>query len=135
MEYALLANRVVSALTMEDTDHSERSEALDQAMEFIETMLRAEDFGKSLQISDDSYKSALAYSEGLQALRFSLPAGLDPNGQDPNLMVSELLSTAKRLRHGEGVANAALDQLSSFFRTVRDATLESGRVEIEKVSF
>src|SRR2546425_11448195 len=120
LEYALLANRVVSALKVNETDSDERFQALDEAAGFLETMLRAADFGKSLQISDDSYKSALAYTEGIQALRFSLPRTVNTN-PDPDQLVNELLSTAKKLRKGEHVPEYAQNNLALFFRFVRDS--------------
>jgi len=134
LEYALLANRVLSALTMKETDQDERLQALNEAAQFLGTMLRAEDFGKSLQISDDSYKSALAYSEGIQALRFSIPHAADAANPDLNQLVKELLVTAKKLHEGQGVAHEAQDQLALFFKSVRDSSLESGGMVIEKVS-
>lgn len=133
MEYALLANRVVSALMMKETDHQERLQALDEAARFIETMLKAEDFGRSLQISDDSYNSALAYSEGIQALKFVLPGPVEREGPNPTQLVNDLLSTARKLHQGEGVSDAAQEQLALFFKSVRDSSLESGDLVVERV--
>jgi hypothetical protein len=134
LEYALLANRVLSALAMKDIDQDERRQALDEATQFLEIMLKAEDFGRSLQISDDSYKSALAYSEGIQALRFSIPHAADADNPDLNQLVNQLLVTAKKLHEGQGVADEEQDQLALFFRSVRDSSLESGGLVIEKVA-
>jgi hypothetical protein len=134
-EHALLSNRVVSALVMEEvTEAEERREALAEAVLFLNNIIDAKDLNRSLALTDEAYRSALAYSDGMKVLDVRT-SRKGKNAPDTEKEVKHLLSTALALtKHAKVVADDR-QRLIAFFRQVRNLTLQGNEKTIERVCF
>jgi hypothetical protein len=135
LDHALLANRVVSVLEHpQTTDATEQRQVFNRCLNFIEMMLKGHDFSQSLQVSDDSYREAQAYGEGVRALRLTVGTTYDENS-DPGSFLRSLASTAKKLSEGENASEPEIAPLLGFFRSVRALSMNENRDPLERVFY
>jgi hypothetical protein len=135
LEHALLANRVVGALSGErrDVDLEERRRALVDAGGFFDVILKGRRFTQSREVCAESYHAAVAYGDAIKAVEL-LPA--TQNGQSElGELLNALASTVIDLQAGKRVQPGKVDELVGFFERVRDVCLCASNRPLEKLKF
>jgi hypothetical protein len=132
LEHALIANRVLAALASNDLTSQESQDAVDDGLQFLESVLKGGQLATKRSIEADSYKAALAYGEGVKAFELVERPG---ENADPTPYLEELLRYASALREHPTHNEEAVEGLKSFFRTIRDIALASSERPVETVSW
>ena len=133
LEHALVANRVLAALASNDLTSRESQDAVEDGLRFLESVLEGRRLASALSVEADSYRAAVAYGEGVKA--FELVAHEGGRNDDPERYLQELTRSATSLRDASVPDNKAVQELTSFFKTIRDIALASSENPIERVSW
>src|SRR5712671_4700330 len=136
LEHALVANRVLAALASKDLTSQEAQDAVEDGLQFLTSVLEGGRLATSRSVQVNSYKSALAYGEGVKA--FELVGYQQGQSEDPTPYLEALLKCASALREHANVNDKndkAVQELASFFRTIRDIALASTERAVERVSW
>lgn len=131
LEHALVANRVLAALVANDLTSQEGQDAMQDGLHFLQSMLEGLRLTTQRSVEADSYRAALAYGEGVRA--FYSGAYQQGDNDDPAAYLRELVKAASALQHGAD--DKAVQDLASFFRTIRDIALASTERPVERVSW
>jgi hypothetical protein len=132
LEHALVANRVLSSLSQNQTDDQESRQAFEDAIDFLRRMRQGQEIASSMMISDQSYHDALAYEEGIKAFDLSSPQEPNP---DSTKYIAALEQTAALLHAGKGVDAEARAQLKRFFSAVREVALKAESKPLEEATY
>jgi len=133
LEHALIANRVLAALASNDLASQESQDAVEDGLRFLRSVLEGRRFATSRSVQPDSYKAALAYREGVKA--FELLGYRQGQSDDPAPYLQELVNCAAALRQHAGANDKAVQDLTNFFRTIRNIALASTERTVERVSW
>lgn len=131
LEHALVANRVLAALASQNLSSEDSKDAVQDGIDFLNSMLEGQRLTASRSVSANSYQPALAYGEGVKA--FALVT-FGQGDIDPVAYLHELVGMATGLRtYPQRGDEQAIEKLIAFFRTVRDLALASGDRPVERV--
>ena len=131
LEHALVANRVLAAMASNDLASQEAQDAVEDGLRFLNSMITGAKITKSLSVSPDTYGAALAYGEGVKAFR--LVAFHKSENAEPIVYLKDLIGIASALKKRDQVDQTAIQQFTSFFKTIRDLAFASGELQVERV--
>src|SRR4029077_6238939 len=136
LDHALLANRVVLVIDKirKNENTADKEEALNDAVDFLDFIMKGRTFANTREVSENSYQAALAYGEAMKAIE-QLPNDQRKSEGDAARVLQNLMNFASELKEHGAASELQLQALSNFFRLVRDITISAGDRRAEIVKF
>jgi hypothetical protein len=136
LDHAMLATRVLASLNQ--LEHPHPSPLVDGAMEdavrFLRSVIEGKRYTAGREVNENSYECSLAYGEAIRAVDLLPTRSASAAKSDIMGFVEECLHSAEAISRRQTVQKESIDELTAFFKVVRDVTLRFDRKPIELVN-